>query len=381
MEEKLTIKSLYLHFPFCRHLCNYCDFYKNIRSNDSQGDEDVRNFEQLLSSMFCEHEKLIKKEGYSWGELDSVYMGGGTPSLWGVDGANFLKDHFEKYAIKLSQNVEFTLEVNPGSWSAESLEAFKGIGVNRYSLGIQSLNPTFIKLLDRVHNVDDVYETLEYFSKNKANFSVDFMLGLPYSKEYKRDIISELEEILSYKPEHISLYILTVKDHYIHHKALPDEDWIESEFLQVAKYLKENGFNHYEVSNFSKPGKESFHNLEYWKMNTVAAIGPSGTGFLAGKNIRYKWKVKSPEYKVEELTKSEAFLEKVYMGLRIDRGVKFSIITDLEERNEFKNIAASWEKRNLAKVDKSGVALTSAGFLILDSLLDELFIKLKRSFE
>ncbi|EQC49734.1 radical SAM family heme chaperone HemW [Bacteriovorax sp. DB6_IX] len=372
MQAKLAVKSLYLHYPFCRHLCNYCDFYKNIPKNDG----DVDSFELLLEQMFEEHEKLMQKLGYSWQELETLYIGGGTPSLWGKRGAKKLAELFKKYDIRLSQNVEFTLEVNPGSWSEESLQAWQSIGVNRFSLGIQSLSSNFIKVLDRIHNIDDVYKTLEKFSEMKANFSVDFMLGLPFSKKYQRDILSELEEILKYSPNHISLYILTVKDHYIHINELPDDEWIEKEYLTVANYLKSKGFEHYEVSNFAKPGFESHHNKEYWKMNSVAAIGPSATGLFTEKGHRYKWKVSKAEYVSEELSQKELFLEEVYMGLRINDGLTLNMFNN----SSFSQIAQTWVNRNIAEIKEDRVILNSAGFLILDSLMDELFLKLPNNF-
>jgi len=372
MQAKLTVKSLYLHYPFCRHLCNYCDFFKNV----PKGSEDVDAFEEQLEHMFERHQLLLDEKGYEWGELESLYLGGGTPSLWGARGAKKLEELLSKYDIKLSQDVEFTLEVNPGSWTDETLEAWQAIGVNRFSLGIQALDSTFIKLLDRVHNLDDVHDTLVKFSAMKANFSVDFMLGLPFSEKYQRKILEELDQILKYSPNHISLYILTVKDHYVHIDHLPDEEWIEREYLEVSNYLKQRDFDHYEVSNFSRPGYESHHNKEYWKMNSVAAIGPSATGLLSDIGFRYKWKVSKSEYVEEVLSEKEIFLERVYMGLRINDGLELNMFNN----DEFETIAQGWVERNIAEFKEDKVILNSAGFLILDSLMNELFLKLPSKF-
>ena len=372
MQEKLAVKSLYLHYPFCRHLCNYCDFYKNVPKSEA----DVDNFEVLLSAMFKAHDEKFSELAYEWADLETLYIGGGTPSLWGERGASKLSELLGEYDINLSQNAEFTLEVNPGSWTEESLLAWQNLGVNRFSLGIQALDSTFIKLLDRVHNIDDVYTTLAKFSEIKANFSVDFMLGLPFSEKYNRDILKELDEILSYNPTHISLYILTVKDHYIHAKDLPDDEWIEKEYMEVSNYLQSKGFLHYEVSNFALEGHESKHNKEYWKMNSVAAIGPSATGFLKEEKFRYKWKVKSAEIVEERLTEDELFLEEVYMGLRINDGLSLNKFSE----SEFSTIAKEWSERDLATLEDNKVKLNSKGFLILDSLMDELFLRLKNKF-
>lgn len=367
MEKK--IESLYLHFPFCKHLCNYCDFYKKVPKDRLI---ELVDFHYYLETSFLEHEKLIKTNGYSWGPLKTLYIGGGTPSLWGIEGSEFLKSFLKKHQIELSSDCEFTLEVNPGSWNEKTLNQWESIGVNRYSLGIQSLDRQVVKNLDRVHGIEDVYETLEYFHKKKANFSVDFMLGLPYSKEDKRDVLAELEQVLKYGPSHFSVYILTVKNNYTHYDHLPNEEWIEKEYLDVADFLKTKGFKHYEVSNFALPGFESKHNLSYWQSKTVAALGPSATGFLAEEKLRYKWKTKEAKMEVENLTEEEFKLEKIYMALRAD-GIDLK--TRIEKDPRWKELSLRWIRDELASIDaKEHLSLTSKGYLLLDSLMNDLFV-------
>ena len=357
------IESLYLHFPFCKHLCNYCDFYKKVAIDRAS---ELNTYHQLLIQNFDEHQKLMNLYGYSWGKLKTLYIGGGTPSLWGEAGSEFLDQFLRQRKIELDPHCEFTLEVNPGGWTEESLASFKKIGVNRFSLGIQSLNAEMIKKLDRVHSVDEAYQTLEYFKKTRANFSMDFMLGLPNSKEFKRDVIGELEEAIKYNPSHFSVYILTVKDNYTHFKSLPNEEWIEKEYLDVANFLRSKGYLHYEVSNFALPQKESVHNLRYWQSHTVAALGPSATGFLAEEKFRYKWKTLSAEYDSEVLTNEQYQLEKMYMALRSSVGINL---------NEYPHpVFRSWIEKGLAIEVNQQLLITSRGFLLLDSLLDELFL-------
>ena len=260
------------------------------------------------------------------------------------------------------------MEVNPGAWNNEVLSEWRDLGANRFSLGIQSFDAQMIKYLDRVHSIDDVYETLDYFKKHQLNFSVDFMLGLPFSKELNRNVINELETALSYGPDHFSVYILTVKENYTHFSSLPDEEWIEKEFLSVADYLSSKHFDHYEVSNFSRKSKQSKHNLNYWKSHTVAALGPSATGFLKEERLRYKWKPNGPDLELEKLTEDEFRLEKIYMAIRSEEGLKIS-----DFREEIKSVVESWIKRDLA-IEYSGVIkLTSKGYLLLDSLMSDLF--------
>ena len=362
------IDSLYLHFPFCAHLCNYCDFFKRVSENKKA---DYQNFHQFLEESFNLHQNLINSHQYSWDKLQTLYIGGGTPSLWGIEGSSFLEMFLKQKNITLAPDCEFTMEVNPKTWTPETLAAWRKIGVNRFSLGVQSLNPTMMKYLDRFHSIEDVYETLDYFSKNNLNFSMDLMLGLPFSKENNRDVIAELEQALKYSPKHFSVYILTVKDNYPHFKNLPDEEWIEKEYLDVANFLKKNGYTHYEISNFSLTDFQSIHNLYYWKSKTVAALGPSATGFLSEASTRYKWKVNKPEYEVEVLTKEEIDLEKVYMALRSEVGVNLEDI--LPEEQVRKKIITKWHDLGYTDKKSSHVQLNSNGFLMLDSLMSDLF--------
>ncbi len=362
------LKSIYIHFPFCRHLCNYCDFFKSVSDNL---DEDRKKFHDKFEEMFFIHQKLMSENNYVWSVLETIYIGGGTPSLWGEEGAFFFKEFLKKHNLKFAPNCEFTLEVNPGSWDEKSLNGWQEAGVNRFSLGIQSLDERFIKLLDRVHNLQDVFDTLTQFNKMGVNFSVDFMLGLPESEKYQRDVIKELETILTYKPKHISLYILTTKSNYIHNDKLPSEEWVEKEFLQVSSFLTQKGFHHYEVSNFAESGFESKHNFKYWESASTAALGPSATGLLSEAKIRYKWKPHKLEYEIEELTEDNFLLEKVYMALRTNKGFDFSEFPNDKVRKVFK----LWNEHGYGKNNGSSYTLNSKGYLLLDSLINQLFIE------
>ena len=268
----------------------------------------------------------------------------------------------------MAEDCEFTLEVNPGAWNNDVLSAWRELGANRFSLGIQSLKKEMIHYLDRIHTLQDVYETLEYFKKEQLNFSVDFMLGLPYSEKLNRDVLKELEEVLLYGPSHISVYILTVKENYTHYASLPNEEWIEKEYLDVAAFLKEKGFLHYEVSNFALPGRHSVHNLNYWKSYSVAALGPSATGFLREERLRYKWKPNNAEMDLEILTEQEYQLEKIYMKIRSSEGVHL-----IEFPLEFELLTSKWELLGMASVNRGVVHLTSRGYLVIDSLMNDLF--------
>ncbi|MFN8370828.1 MAG: radical SAM protein [Bacteriovoracaceae bacterium] len=367
------VSSLYLHFPFCLHLCNYCDFFRSKATADLPKIGDY--FDYLNASVEVQR-KLLDEHAVKVEPLTTFYIGGGTPSLWGVRGPLFLKDFFQRQEITLATKGEFTLEVNPKAWDDASIKSWMDFGINRFSIGVQSFNQHLIKYLDRFHSMDDVVETLSYFRYLKANFSVDLMLGIPYSQENKRDIIGELTELLKYNPSHFSIYILTTKSNYTYNDAIPDEDFIQREYLLVSEFLQQHGFNHYEVSNFAKPGFESHHNLKYWKLESVLAYGPSATGLIYKNReeaIRYKWDSIKPLPQLELLQHKELILEEIYLSLRTNQVLNLKRFNlDLKQVEPFFDYLV---KNDFGKPSEQ-LILNSKGFLMMDSVMNELF-KLK----
>ncbi len=359
------VSSLYLHVPFCKHLCNYCDFYKQKLSAEKNQIED---FHQFLVSSWDRHEELMREQNMNWAPLETVYLGGGTPSLWGVHGAEFFRKF---YLSKLQLNQpEFTMEIDPGTWDQEMIEAWKQNGLNRISIGTQTLDENFLKVMDRIHSLEETHRLLKYCSDNKWNFSLDFLLGIPFSKEKNRDILKELSELLFYSPTHISLYILNARSKYPLVESLPDDEYIREEYLKVSEFLRGQGFHHYEVSNFARPGLESRHNIKYWEAKAVAAFGPTGTGFFPHEKraLRYNWKVMSPDFQPENLGENELLLESVYLSLRTSAGWKPALLTDgLEE------MFSNWEQRGYGQFTAGKMNLNATGFVMLDSLMDDLF--------
>jgi oxygen-independent coproporphyrinogen-3 oxidase len=358
------VSSLYLHVPFCKHLCNYCDFYKRKLE---PGTKQFEDFHQFLADSMNHHEELLKTHQFSWAPLDTIYLGGGTPSLWGAVGAKVFK---ALMPAKLP-DAEFTMEVDPGTWTQDMLDAWKELGLNRISIGTQTLDPVFLKIMDRVHSLDDSFKFLERMHQENWNYSLDFLLGIPYSKEKNRDIKKELDSLLAYAPKHISLYILNARSKYPLTQQMPDDEYIREEYLFVSDYLKSKGFHHYEVSNFALPGFEAKHNQKYWRGESVAALGPTGTGFLNLGNdqaLRYKWKVSKAEAELENLTRAELELEETYLTLRTSEGWAPRIMT-----NKHVDLFTKWHTAGYASAIGPKVKLTSSGFLMLDSLMDDLF--------
>ena len=361
------VSSLYLHVPFCKHLCNYCDFFKKkLEDSDTQFQE----FENYLLESWKVHEEWMRTENISWASVwDSVYLGGGTPSLWGERGAAFMASLLPAPKVR-----EFTLEVDPGTWNEGMISSWQEVGVNRLSIGTQSLDEKFLRILDRAHSLNESYLLLEKACEGGINFSFDFLLGVPHSKTHQRNVIKELESFLSFNPHHVSLYILNARSKYPQSDYMPDDEYIRQEYLDVCAFLEEKGLHQYEVSNFARAGYESLHNKKYWNSENVAALGPTGTGlikFNSHKAIRYKWKPGSARFEVENLGEEELELERIYLELRTSSGWKPN---EQQLSKKLEETLHSWEERGLVRSMTPRVILNSQGFVILDSLMDELFL-------
>lgn len=361
------VDSIYIHVPFCRHLCNYCDFYK--RSLDKP-QEQINQHEAHLEKSFEYLELEREKLGFQKAPLKTLYLGGGTPSLWGQRGVDFLSSFLEKKKFSFAKNYQATLEIDPGSWKEEELLEWKNVGINRFSVGVQTLNPRVFPYVDRGHSLDQTYKLLNFLKEKAWNFSVDFLLGVANSQKLGRNIEQELEEILSFHPSHLSLYILTVPEKYIWHKDLPKEDWIGREYLEVSNYLRSQGFHHYEVSNFSKPGFESQHNFVYWEGRTYLGLGASATGqwrLSEEEMIRYKWQVQEAQKKDEFLKKEELDLETLFIQMRLSRGVELSRLNSKQEK-----IFQRWESEGLVEQSLGRWVLKPQAWVIQDSLVSQL---------
>jgi oxygen-independent coproporphyrinogen III oxidase len=358
-----SVTSLYIHVPFCRHLCNYCDFFKHKFERPSA---QRKEFEIYLKQSFERHESIMREFNVEWSDLETLYLGGGTASLWDQQGAEV----FKSLGIRLAQTCEATLEVDPGSWTEEGLRAWEEIGVNRYSVGTQSFDPEYLKVLDRAHSRDETITLLERL-KGK-NFSVDFLLGSPKANQ-NRDILKELDELLSFEPKHLSLYILQPAAGYKLKALIPNDEIVSGEYLQVSDYLQGKGFHHYEVSNFALPGFESKHNLRYWHGESVAALGPTGTGYFnlgPTKAYRYKWKPSQAEILGEPLSHRELMVENLYLRLRLSEPLSAELLGI--EPSKFQLIMSRWQDLGHVKMNDGAWRMQNTSWVILDSLISDL---------
>ena len=392
--------SLYIHIPFCVSKCLYCDFYSVPKNKilDSYVDSVITELSFRLNEYKIDG--VINK-------LQSVYIGGGTPSLLSFFQINKLNDFFLSNNV-FTDDFEFTIEVNPDDVSESFIEYINQTLINRISCGLQSMNDDVLQFVKRRGSVFDNSRALDLLkSQWKKNFSVDLICGLPGESE--ESFFSGLNSILKYEPNHISMYSLTIEDStplgkmFNSGKIEYDFDFADYLWLKAKDFLEKNGYDQYEVSNFSKKGFESKHNLSYWNHQSYLGVGSGATGTVYnddGSGIRWTntqnieryinfWQEKSNSFNIEknddiqeleqidvETSKIEFFL----MGLR-----KLSGITTKEFENIFHKpiddkiikVFKKWEQKNLCKIqnehnDSVRYSLGKNGILFLNAFLEEI---------
>ena len=264
--------GVYIHIPFCKQKCLYCDFVSFANKQDLQK----------------EYVEALKKEIKNWKndeyKVKTMYIGGGTPSY--IDSNDIVE------IVKLFENVpSITIEVNPGTVTREKLVDYKNAGINRLSIGLQSTNDTLLKQIGRIHNYKQFLETYNLArSIGFDNINVDLMIGLP--NQSIKDIKQSLEEICELNPEHVSVYSLIVEENTPIQRLinngklkLPDEEIERQMYWYVKDFLELNGYKHYEISNFAKPGFESEHNLDCWNQKEYIGFGVAAYSYLNKKRF------------------------------------------------------------------------------------------------
>ncbi len=307
--------GIYIHFPFCIKKCNYCDFV----SYENKLDEGERYVNALLLEM----------EEYKGEQVDSVYLGGGTPTALKpallVQVLEAIRRNFS-----LAESSEITVEANPGTCDAVAFSVLKAAGVNRISLGVQSFVPQELTLLGRIHSAEDAERAVRSIrDAGILNLSLDFMFSLP--TQTKESLTYSLEKAVALQPEHLSCYSLTLCEDTPLAKAvdrgtlvLPDEDTDRDFYRFITDYLQANGYNRYEISNFSRDGKQAYHNTKYWNRTPYIGLGAAAHSFFDGE--RYENPACLADYykRVEQkkhpqgitIDREDAMTEFVFLGLR-----------------------------------------------------------------
>lgn len=368
MTDKKSV-GLYLHIPFCQKKCAYCDFYSAF-----YGDKALDNYTKALISQ-------IK----NWGGrlcrplVDTVYFGGGTPSLLGERIIPIIGAVREFYEVR--KNAEITLEINPAGDSEKVLSAAKKAGVNRLSLGAQSGNNKTLSLLGRTHTAEDTLNTVKTARElGFNNISLDLMIGLPDSN--LSTLKADLDFVLSANPEHISAYILKTEKNTLFYKKrdtlnLPDEDQTAEQYLFMCRYLEEKGFSHYEISNFAKSGFEGKHNLKYWHCEEYLGIGPSAHSFLEGERFYYPRDSRAFLRGEAPVSDGEGGGEEEYimLALRLKEGLCFKRYRERfgkDLNDSIKKAALPLKEAGLLNINNDSISLTDRGMLLSNSIITNL---------
>ncbi len=317
--------SLYFHFPFCETKCHYCDFYSLGREKTKSGDPDL--FEKAMR----EEIRLRGEQGTLQAEIETIFLGGGTPSMTPPESMKRIFDELFRYT-KLKPGYEWTMEANPSSIELDQFKAYREIGLNRVSMGVQSLRNDHLSLLGRVHNEDAALKALDsLFLAGFDNVSTDLLCGVP--GQTVEDLESHLQKLTSYPISHLSIYLLTLAPHHAMYKDLPKDDEQLRHLLFIDEFMRGKGFEHYEISNFAKPGKRARHNLVYWTGGSYLAFGPSAHSFSKEESIRFKNFSSLHRYArelselhqlpvewTENLSEKDKALEKWMLAVRLEEG-------------------------------------------------------------
>lgn len=345
------IENLYIHIPFCDKICTYCDFYKMVAKPEVK----TKYVDYLIKELELKKHYLL--------HLKTIFIGGGTPTALGEDLFEKLLKYLNEF-IDLNVLEEFSVEANPNDISLSMAKLMKKYNVNRVSLGVQGLHPKKLKILGRTHNEEDVINALKNLKKAKiTNINADIIYGV--GKETFKEIKYDLDLLIKHGVKHISAYSLILEDKTILKKLydekkffLYDEDEEGKLYKKIIAHLKKKSFAHYEISNFSKKGYESIHNLVYWDNKNYIGVGPSASYYIG--NIRYTNVRNLKKYyqgidsgnleyaQTVELTKSDMMSEELIMGLRKIKGIN---LNQFEAKYEISVFNAFPIIKNLMKME------------------------------
>jgi oxygen-independent coproporphyrinogen-3 oxidase len=374
------VAGIYLHIPFCKQQCTYCDFHFSTTFEAYR--------EQMIGSIAQE---LVSRVDYLEEKpLETIYFGGGTPSILKKNEiARLLETIHANYEVR--PNAEISLEANPDDISTESLREWKELGINRLSIGLQSFKEDDLKWMNRAHTVDEAQNCVRLAqSGGFENLTVDLIYGLPNlsMQEWRNHV----QTVIDFDVPHISAYCLTVEEKTVLHKlvktgkidSVSDETQGE-QFMELLKMLETNGYQQYEISNFSKPGFESKHNGNYWKGEWYLGVGPSAHSFNGtsrrwnvANNRRYlkAIKEKTDYSETEELSKENQFNERILIGLRTVFGVDLDELETISALPKaFYTKMNSFIESNWMIKEGSVISLTKEGRLRADYIASELFVE------
>ena len=370
--------SAYVHIPFCTQICCYCDFSKVFIKN-----QPVDAYLQALIREF---------RSYDITELRTLYIGGGTPTSISAVQLDYLLTELSR-DLNLNTLEEFTIEANPGDLTVDKIEVLQKSAVNRVSLGVQTFNDKHLKRIGRSHNEAQIYSTIDALkTAGFQNISIDLIYALP--GQTMDDVRSNVAKALSLNIPHLSLYSLILEHHTVFMNKmrrgklhLPTEDLEAEMFEYIISEMERNGFEHYEISNFTKPGFESRHNLMYWDNVEYYGVGAGASGYLDG--IRYRNRGPIQHYlkgvsegnarlSEEVLSKNEMMEEELFLGLRKKEGVSIGKFeqkfgTSFEKR--YGQIVQELQSDGLLKENNGFIQMTKKGLFLGDTVAEKFIVE------
>ncbi len=375
--------GIYVHIPFCRQACHYCDFHFNTS---------LRNKDEMLSALAAEAEARKGFFGTPSPVIETVYIGGGTPSLLSADEIHRLFGAITRL-FEVHPSAEVTLEANPEDLSPAFLQALRQGPVNRLSIGIQSFRDEDLGYMHRVHDADTAARALaDTLAAGFGDVSVDLIFGTPTltMAGWQQNV----ETVLALPVTHLSCYALTVEsgtalDKLIRKKRKPavDEEQAAAQFEWLMERAGEAGFEHYEISNLCRPGHAARHNSSYWKGMPYLGLGPSAHSYdgtvrswNVSHNRRYIESVRAgmPEYRMEKLTPADRYNEYVLTALRTSWGVSGDRLTGDHGARlamHFAGRVQPWIERGLVRQEADNFYLTRKGMLVADRVAADLFVE------
>lgn len=373
------MSGIYIHIPFCKQACHYCDFHFSTSLK-------LKN--QMITSIIKE---IQLRSNEFPNEINSLYIGGGTPSLMENTDLELIFTSLEKQ-VSISDLKEITIEINPEDLHKNKLEFYKSLGINRLSIGIQSMDNKVLKWMNRVHDKKQVINGINNAKEiGFENISLDFIYGTPST--LNRNYQDELLELLEFEPNHLSCYHLTIESGtYFGHllkknKIKPLEDDVsEEEFLWISNKMKSLNYEHYEISNFAIKGEESYHNSNYWKQRPYIGLGPGAHSFNKGKrrwnisnNVQYIKNIESNSifHKEEVLSNYDSINEQIMLGLRTSKGLDLdNVVNNLKIKNKtaFENKLNRFINEEIIFNKNNNVHMNPEKWLLSEYVSRELFI-------
>ena len=383
---------LYIHVPFCRSRCNYCAFHSMALGRDGSGAQMMSDYlDTLLLELAHYGDKLGKAP------VSSVFFGGGTPSLLPPDIVGRILERIDR-TFQLETKAEISLEANPESLSRSNKAAdFLAAGINRLSIGIQSLDDSCLRVLGRPHKVQDsLNAVLAARTAGFTNISVDLMWGLP--GQGVRQWLQTLKDVVRLAPEHISSYCLTLEpgtplelDCDAGRLVLPPERDQNIMFMEGAAFMEKSGYLHYEISNFARMGFQCRHNLGYWEGEDYLGLGPSATSTIAGARWTNPaslaaWgnlaREKSLGKQAEILAPGTRLMEHIMLRLRTSRGLRLKAYKQLTGRDFLKDnqrLVQAMHENGLIRIRNGYLSLTRSGMVVSNAIISNIFERVEQT--